>query len=88
MSDPVIAEHAFKHGLNADDIAYAWENFIRKQYRGSPHEGEIVVVGCDRKGRFVELVAVERPFGIVIYHAMQPPTVSVLVELGLVRRGQ
>lgn len=85
MDDVIIAEHAFKHGLSADDIVYAWQNFVRKQYRGAPNEGEIVVVGYDRKGRFIEVVAAERSFGVIIYHAMEPPTTKVLVELGLAK---
>lgn len=86
MDDVIIVDHAFKHGLTADDIAYAWENFVRKQYRGSPNEGEVVVVGYDRAGRFIEVIAAERPFGTVIFHAKEPPTTKVLIELGLARR--
>jgi hypothetical protein len=86
MPELIIAEHAFKHGLSADEISYAWENFVRKQYRGAPNEGEIVVVGCDATGRLIEIVAAERPFGIVISHAMRPPTLRILSELGLARR--
>lgn len=86
MDDVIIAEHAFKHGISQEDIVYAWENFVRKQYRGAPHEGEVVVVGYDRAGRFIEIVAATRPFGTVIYHAMEPPTRNVLIELGLARR--
>lgn len=86
MEEPIVAEHALKHGLSEEDIRYAWSNFVRKQYRGAPNEGEIVVVGYDRRGRFIEIVAAEREFGTIIYHAMQPPTTNVLAELGLVRR--
>ena len=86
MNEVVIVEHAFKHGLEAEDIAYAWENFVRKQYRGAPNEGEIIVVGYDKRGRFIEIVAAERPSGTVIYHAMEPPSENVLAELGMIRR--
>ena len=86
MDEVIIAEHAFKHGIAEEDIVYAWENFVRKQYRGTPNEGQVVVVGYDRSGRFIELVAAERACGMIIYHAMEPPTLNVLVELGLVRR--
>ena len=86
MNEVIIVEHAFKHGLNAEEIAYAWEHFVRKQYRGAPNEGEVVVVGCDRRGRFIEVVAAERSFGTVIYHAMEPPSANVLAELGMIRR--
>ena len=86
MDGSIVAEHALKHGLLEDDIRYAWSNFVRMQHRGVPNEGEVVAVGYDQKGGFVQMVAAERPFGIVIYHAMKPPTMKVLVELGLVRR--
>ena len=29
------------------------------------------------------MVAVERPFGVLVYHAMSPPTDKALIELGL-----
>ena len=85
-SDAVIDEHAFKHGLEADDIACAWTNYVRKRYRAAPNEGQVVLVGFDRGGRLIEVIAAEKGFGYVIYHAMEPPTRNVLVELGLIRR--
>lgn len=85
MDDVIIAEHAFKHGVSKEDIEHAWEHFVRKQYRGAPHEGEVVAVGCDRSGRLVEIVAVTRSLATIIYHAMEPPTLNVLRELGLIK---
>ena len=75
-----------KHGLEADDIAFAREHFIAKQYRGAPDEGEVVAVGVDTRGKLVQMVAVEKPYGRLIIHAMEPPTMGVLEELGLGRR--
>lgn len=86
MREIVIAEHALKHGVAPEDIEYVWNHFVRKQYRGAPSEGEVVVVGYDRFGRLVELVAAERALGTIVYHAMEPPTKRVLRELGLERR--
>jgi hypothetical protein len=83
MYDVVIAEHALKHGLDPDDIEYAWFNYCARRYRGAPNEGEVVAVGYDRAGRMIELVAALRPFGTVIFHAMRPPTRKVLAELDL-----
>lgn len=77
-----IAEHAYKHGLTAKDIEYAWSHCLRRRHRGAPHEGEVVVIGCDEIGRLVEVVAVERVCGTLIYHALRPPTRKVLKELG------
>ncbi len=83
MDEVYIAEHALKHGVAPQDIEHAWANFVRKQYRGSPNEGEIVVIGIDTNGNLLQLVAAERLRGIVIFHAMRPPTQKVLKELGL-----
>lgn len=86
MDELIIDEHAFKHGLAAEDISYAWGNFVKKQYRGAPHEGEVVAVGYDRRGRPIEMIAADRSFGTVVFHAIEPPTAKVLIELGLARR--
>lgn len=86
MLEVFIEEHALKHGVSQKDIEHAWACFARKQYRGAPKEGEIVLVGYDRKGRLVEIVAAERKFGIVIFHAMRPPTHNVLRELRIMGR--
>lgn len=86
MDEIIIDEHAFKHGISQADIEFAWEHFHRRQYRGAPHEGEIVLVGPDTKGRPIQIVAAERSFGTIIFHAMRPPTRNVLRELGLERR--
>lgn len=83
MGEVIISDHAFKHGLTEEEISFAWSNFVRLQHRGAPDEGEVVVVGYTRAGRFVEMVGAERSFGTIIFHAMEPPTHSVLSELGL-----
>ena len=85
MDDLIIDEHALKHGLEPEDIEYAWCNFVAKAFRGAPNEGEVIAVGYDGRGRFVEMVGVERPFGTVIFHAMTPPTRNALRELGMNR---
>lgn len=84
----IIATHALKHGIGPEEIEYAWNNFLRRQYRGAPQEGEIIAVGMGRSGQLIELVAEERPFGIVVFHAMHPPTNNMLSELGLARRSK
>ena len=83
MNEPYIDEHAFKHGLNADDIEQAWGNYVAMQFRGAPNEGEVVTVGFDARGRLVQMVAVQKPYGTLIVHAMTPPTDNVLRELGI-----
>jgi hypothetical protein len=80
-----VAEHAYKHGLSEEQIRYAWDNFIKKAYRGKPNEGEVMCVGFDRNGAMIQLVAVERSFGFLVYHAMTPPARNALKELGLLK---
>lgn len=80
-----VDDHAFKHGLSEVEIRYAWEHFLKKQYRGAPREGQILAVGYCPSGRLLQMVAVTKGLGVLIYHAMSPPTRKALVELGLVR---
>jgi hypothetical protein len=82
---PSYTPHALKHGLSEDDILYAWDSFVRKQHRESPEEDKMLVVGYNRSGQFLQMVGRETHEGILIYHAMAPPTTNVLVELGLSR---
>ena len=86
MEEVVVAEHAFKHGMGVEDIEYAWEHFVRRQCRGAPNEGQVAVVGYDREGRLVQLVAYRTETCVVIFHAMAPPTKKLMAEVGLVGR--
>lgn len=88
MGELIIADHALKHGLSPIEIESAWKNYLVKQYRGAPNEGEIIVIGCDNKARLVEIVAAERSFGTIIFHAMTPPSANALRELGLKSKGR
>lgn len=81
-----IAEHALKHGICEEDIRHAWTNYLRKQYRGAPNEGEIVAIGYTRDGILIQIVATDTKTGVLIYHAMSPPTKKVMQELGLERK--
>ena len=83
MDELIIDEHALKHGLGPEDIEHAWRNFVAKTYRGAPNEGEAIAVGCDGRGRFLEMVAATRLFGTVVFHAMTPPTRKAMRELGM-----
>ena len=40
MGELIIADHALKHGLSPIEIESAWKNYLVKQYRGAPNEGE------------------------------------------------
>ncbi len=84
--DLVIHPHALKHGVTENSIRYAWDNFVKRVYRESPDQDQIIAVGCDLAGKMIQLVAVDKLSTVIIYHAMTPPTEKVLKELGLSRR--
>lgn len=86
MLDVVVHPHALKHGLSEERILEAWSRFFRKRHRKAPNSDQIVAVGVDAKGRLIQLIGVVKPFGVMIYHALTPPTENVLLELGLARR--
>lgn len=85
MENIYIHPHALKHGLAERDICYAWENFVRKQHRKSPEEDKVLTVGYDTFGRLIQMVGRDTELGVLVYHAMTPPTKNVLRELGLTR---
>ncbi|WP_302962434.1 hypothetical protein [uncultured Adlercreutzia sp.] len=86
MIEIVVHDHALKHGLTREEIGFAWRGFICQRHRRTPHSDQVVTVGVTQEGVIVEMVAVERGNELLIYHALTPPTKSVLRELGLVRR--
>jgi len=53
-----VSESARKHDVVDADIQHAWENAIR--YVEFEYEGDerLLVIGADRRGRMLELVAV------------------------------
>ncbi len=60
---------ARKHGVDAVDIAHAWTNAIRLveyEYEG---EERLLIIGPDRHGRMLELVAVPAGEPTRIIHA-------------------
>lgn len=86
MGSVFIHSHALKHGVCEQDILWAWSNFIRKQHRKAPNNDQILAIGFDRTGRLVQMVGIVKPFGVLIYHAMTPPTEKALNELKIKRR--
>jgi hypothetical protein len=84
-----VHPHALKHGLSEEEVAYAWENFVKSQQREAPDEGQCVRVGYGRSTpSAIQMVGVEKPFGTLIVHAMAPPQARVLDELGIPRRNR
>lgn len=86
MIEVMVHPHALKHGATEADVRYAWENFIRRRHRRVPHEDQIVAIGVDSQGKLLQMVGVLGAQGVLIYHALTPPTASVMRELGLARR--
>lgn len=86
MTELIILTCALKHGVTRESIEYAWDNFVEMCFRGAPNEGELVVIGYDMHGKPIEIIAAERPFGVVVFHANTPPSASILIELGLAGR--
>lgn len=86
MADVYVHPHALKHGLSEDEILYAWSNFVKNQYRETPHEDQCVRIGYGSStSGAIQMVGVVKSFGTLIIHAMTPPQASVLDELGIPR---
>lgn len=81
-----VHPNALKHGLSANEVRLAWENYLIGAVR-VPGELE-VRVGVDSVGRQVEMVGSLLSGGEwLVYHAMTPPTKKVLNEINyLIRR--
>lgn len=75
-----IHPHALVHGLSAEDVAYAWDNYHTGAVR-VPGELE-VRIGFDTAGREVEMVGSLLAGGDwLVFHAMTPPTKKVRREI-------
>lgn len=84
-----VHPHALKHGLTEEQVLNAWENFIAKQRRKTPNEDQTVCIGyAPGIASEIQMVAVSKPWGTLIYHAMSPAQKSVLEELDIPRREQ
>lgn len=86
MIEVMVHPHALKHGVREADIRYAWENFIRQRQRSAPQSDQIVSVGVSPRGDLIQMVGVINSQGVLVYHALTPPTENVIRELGLARR--
>lgn len=83
MLDVRVHSHALKHGLDEENVIYAWRNYWRMRNRDIPRTDQIIAIGFDRKGRLIQMVGVMKSDGILVYHALTPPTESFMRELGL-----
>ena len=64
-----VAESALKHGIDEGDIVHAWSNAIRLVEYEYDGEERLLVIGPDRHGRMLELVAVPAGEPTRIIHA-------------------
>ena len=70
--------------LSCSDVAIAWLDAFVLQERLGDGACKWVALGCDSKGRVLEMVAVELEGGrTLVYHAFRPPTRKFLNELGM-----
>ena len=69
--------------LAEDDVIVAWENYVRMARR---ENDQAIAIGFDNNGRAIEMVAKEKDGDYLVYHAMTPPTINALRELGMARR--
>ena len=67
-----VRSSAFKHGIDAADIDPAWTNAILLVEYDNHGQDRLLVIGPDRHGRLLELVAVPADAPARIIHADQP----------------
>lgn len=64
-----VGRSASKHGLSTADILHAWTNALRLVEYEYAGEDRLLVIGPDRHGRLLELVAVPATTPTRIIHA-------------------
>ncbi|HPB72646.1 MAG TPA: hypothetical protein PLX71_06690 [Phycicoccus sp.] len=66
-----ILPSAHKHGVGGEDIDHAWTDAVRYVEYEYAGEERLLVIGPDRHGRMLELVAVPADSPVRIVHADQ-----------------
>jgi uncharacterized DUF497 family protein len=64
-----VTKSALKHGVDEADIAHAWTNAVRLVEYDYEGEDRLLVIGPDRHGRMLELVAVPAGQPTKVIHA-------------------
>lgn len=64
-----VTESAFKHGVDESDILHAFRNAVRLIELEQYGEERLLVIGPDRSGNWLELVAVPANVADRIIHA-------------------
>lgn len=83
MFEVRVHSHALKHGISEKDVLCAWENYLCMRGRDIPRTDQMIAIGVDRFGRLIQMVGVVKEDGILIYHALTPPTKNFMLELGM-----
>ncbi len=58
IDSPAVLRSALKHGVDSADVHHAWVNAVRLVEYEYDGEERLLVIGPDRLGRLLELVAV------------------------------
>jgi hypothetical protein len=69
-----ITRSAYWHGISAEDIVHAWENAIRLVEYEYAGDERLLVIGPNRAGELLELVAIpaDPPVRIIHANSLQP----------------
>lgn len=83
MDEVLVLPSATKHGITAQALLEAWENFAAKRPRG---DDCWVSIGFDAEGHEIEMVGLITADGrTLIFHGMSPATERMRRELGIAR---
>lgn len=73
-----------KHGLTREQVEHAWRNAVQYTRTDMP-DGRFVIaaMGQDGEGRWAEITAISKPYGLLVFHANTPLSNRALREFGL-----
>lgn len=78
--------HSRHPEISDQDVIDAWDGCMRSIPRLADNAGEFILLGCDSRGRLIEMVAKRLDVDDwLIFHAVTPPTKKTLKELGLLK---
>ena len=73
--------------ISEENVRVAFDTILASATRADREHDEHIAIGCDDKGRLLELVYTQNEDGdYLIFHAFTPPTKKAMFELGITRR--
>lgn len=99
----VLHPHAYKHGVEDEEIEYAWNEYLIEHEREEDENSEIEIVRIGPKNKHVDInyveiskdytdclgiIGVRKPYGYLIEHAKRPPLDSLLEEIAIAQRSR